>query len=230
MSVLATVTDALQPRRDAGRRFRNRRHAGRVLARRLRSLADDDPVVLGVRGGGLPVAAEVAAELDAPLDVIVVRHVRVHERPAVTIGAAAEGGVAVLDHELVHSMQIGREELDEAVARAQAEVADDVARYRSGRTPAQLVDCTVVLVDEGITSGATARAAIRAVRLLGADPVVLATPVGRAEVVRELKDEADEVVCLRSPTVLWGVGFWYESYDPVPEPAMIAALAGARHV
>jgi putative phosphoribosyl transferase len=230
MSVLATVTDGLQPRRDSGRRFRNRRHAGRVLARRLRWLEDDDPMVLGVQGGGLPVAAEVAAELGAPLDVMVVRHIRVHERPAVTIGAAAEESVAVLDDELVHSMQIGPEELEQAVARAQAQVIEDVARYRGNRTLAQLVDCTVVLVDDGITSGAKARAAIRAARRLGADPIVLATPVGRAEVMKDLGDEADAVVCLRRPAVLWSVGFWYESYDPVPEQAVIAALAGARHV
>jgi putative phosphoribosyl transferase len=230
MSALAVITSALQSRSDAKRRFRNRRHAGRLLGERLLSLADDDPVVLGIHGGGLPVAAEVAAGLEAPLDVLVVRHIHVRERPTITIGAAAENGVAVLDEEHVVSLQVGADELDDAVARAQAEVREDVARYRGGRSMSELVDRTAVLVDEGLTTGAKARAAIRAARAFGADPVVLAIPVGRAEVIRELAKEADDVVCLRKPEVLWGVAFWYESYEPVPEPAVIAALAGARHL
>ena len=230
MSALVAITSALQSRTESHRRFRNRRHAGRLLAERLLPLADDDPVVLGVQGGGLPVAVEVAAALDAPLEVIVVRHIHVRERPAITIGAAAEGGVAVLDEDQVRSLQIAPDELDEAVARAQEEVRRDVVRYRGDRASAPLVDRTTVLVDEGLTSGAKARAAIRAARTFGADPVVLATPVGRAEVARALTDEADEVVCLRNPKVLWAVGFWCESYDRVPEAAAIAALADARHV
>lgn len=228
MSALESVTDSPKARRGQRRRFRNRRHAGRLLGQRLLELGDEDPVVLAIRGGGLPVAAEVAEALHAPLDVIVARKIRVHQHPAVVIGAAAETGIAVFDEEYMHSLQVQPDELDEALARVQAEIRRDVARYRVGRELDALVDRTAILVDDGVTSGMTARVALRVARALGADPIVLAAPVARAEVARALADEADEVVCLRTPTVLWAVGFWYENYDPVPEAAMIEALAGAR--
>ncbi len=228
MSALASVSYSLQNWNHSQRRFRNRRHAGRELAERLLALADDDPVVLGIRVTGFPVAVEVAQALEAPLDMIVACKIRVRDQPPVTIGAAAEAGVAVLDEEHVRTLRVGADELDEALVRAHAEVRRDVALYRGGRPLVAMADRTAVLIDDGLTSGSTARAAVRAARALGADRVVLATPVARAEVARALAAEADQIVCLRRPKVLWGVGFWYDNYDPVPEAAVVEALSAQR--
>ena len=160
------------------RAFRDRREAGRALAEVVRSRELDAPVVFGLPRGGVPVAFEVATALDAPLDVIVARKIGAPSNPELAIGAIAEGGVQVLDHALIRRLFVSHEELEHAIARATAELLERVARYRRGAPPVSLEGRTAVVVDDGLATGATACAALRAIRACGPRRVVLAVPVG----------------------------------------------------
>ena len=207
-------------------RFADRRAAGRELAARLRSLAIEDPIVFGLARGGVPVAYEVAQALGAPLDVLVVRKIGAPGNPELGIGAIAEGGVRVLDEDAVRRMLVSVEELDAAIARARGEVAARVERYRGGRPPLEARGRTAIVVDDGLATGGTARAALRAVRAQGPRRLVLAVPVGAPETVHALRDEADQVVCVLEPERMWAVGLWYEHFDQTSDAEIAQLLAG----
>jgi putative phosphoribosyl transferase len=209
------------------RTFRDRRSAGRELGERLSARADEDPVVIGLARGGVPVAHEVAVALGAPLDVLVVRKIGAPANPEYGIGAVAEGGVRVLNEDAIRLLMMSPEELEASVARAQEEVDERVRRYRDGRLRLALKGRTVILVDDGLATGGTARAALRALRTRDPRRLVLAVPVGAPETVAALSEEADEVVCLRQPTHLRAVGAWYEHFEPTPDSEVVEALAGA---
>jgi putative phosphoribosyl transferase len=208
------------------RRFTDRHAAGRELAERLSSVAIEDPVVLGLARGGVPVAYEVAKALRAPLDVLVVRKIGAPGNPEYGIGAIAEGGVRVLNHEAVRHLLISVEELEAAIARARAEVDARVQRYRGGRPPLELKGRTVIVVDDGLATGGTARAALRAVRARDPRLLVLAVPVGAPETVESLREEANQVVCLLQPELMWAVGLWYEHFEPTGDAEIATLLAG----
>ncbi len=210
----------------ATHKFADRRAAGRELAEHLRRFAAEDTVVLGLARGGVPVAYEVARTLGAPLDVLVVRKIGAPGNPEYGIGAVAEGDVRVLNHEAVRQLLVSVEELEAAVARARGEIAALVRRYRGARSPLEMRGRTAIVVDDGLATGGTARAALRAVRARHPRRLVLAVPVGAPDSVESLRREADEVVCVLAPELLWAVGLWYEHFEPTGDAEVVELLSG----
>lgn len=193
--------------------FADRKDAGRRLGRHLAELpVGPDVVVLGLPRGGVPVAAEVARALDAPLDVIVVRKIGVPFQPEVAMGAIAEGGARIVDTDLMDRLGLGVREFASVEARERATLDERVTRLRRGREPLDLTGRTALIVDDGIATGATASAACQAARMRGAARVIVAAPVGSSDVRREVRG-ADEVVCLHQPVSFGAVGAYYNRFD-----------------
>ncbi len=207
--------------------FADRRAAGRELASRLAVLAPEQPLVLGLARGGIPVAFEIAQTLDAPLDVLVARKIGAPENPEFGIGAVAEGEPPMIDTETLRWLRISDADLQRAVVRARAEVDARVARYRGDR-PLDVTGRTVIVVDDGIATGGTARAALHAVRAKGPRRLVLAVPVGVPSTLRELAAVADEVVCLAAPEQMRAVGAWYEDFSQTTDDEVLTLLAARR--
>ncbi len=207
-------------------RFADRHAAGRELGARLLELSPQDPVVLGLARGGVPVAFEVARAIGAPLEVFVVRKIGAPGNPEYGIGAVAEGGALVIDDRAVHRLLVSEDELRGAVAHARAELSQRLARYRDARPAPDLQDRVVIVVDDGLATGGTARAALRAVRAQRPARLILAVPVGAADTVAALREEADEVVCLREPAPFWAVGAWYEDFRPTSDAEIEQLLDG----
>jgi putative phosphoribosyl transferase len=208
--------------------FDDRVDAGRRLAAELLrvepGLLDEDVVVLGLPRGGVPVAAEVAAVLHAPLDVVVVRKLGVPWQPEVAMGALGEGGVELLDSRVVRSLGITPDDV-ELVRRRELDALDArVATLRAGRAPLDLVGRTAVVVDDGLATGSTARAACGVVMHRGAARVLLAAPVGPASTVATFPD-ADRVVCVLTPTDFTAVGQFYRDFTPTTDDEVVAILA-----
>jgi putative phosphoribosyl transferase len=192
--------------------FTDRRQAGRMLGKELERFRSLDPVVLGLPRGGVPVAAEVARALQAPLDVIVVRKLGVPLHPEFAMGAIGEGDVCYIDWDVVSKLGLSGRELALTVRRERAELASRVRRVRAGRPQLDLTGRTVILVDDGIATGSTVTAAIRVARDLGAGRVVVATPVAPDDTIRSLRRIADEVVVLESPQPFYAVGEAYLAF------------------
>ena len=208
--------------------FRDRREAGRLLAEALRRLTLEDPVVLGLPRGGVPVAYEVARALDAPLDVLVARKIGAPSNPEFAIGAVAEGGVEVLDHASIRALSLSHEELEHAIEYARAQLDERTRRYRKDAAPVPVEGRTAVIVDDGLATGATARAAVCAVRARRPRRVVLAVPVGAPESLARLRAEADDVVCVQEPELLWAIGFWYERFGQTSDAEVNELLRRAH--
>jgi putative phosphoribosyl transferase len=206
-------------------RFRNRTDAGRRLARRLDELRGRDVVVLGLPRGGVPVAREVAAVLGAPLDVLVVRKLGVPRQPELGFGAIGEHGVRVLNEDVLRQVRVTEDDRAEVERSERAELARRVRRYRRGREPVPLAGRTVVVVDDGLATGATAEAACRVVRHRGAARIVLAVPVGAPSAAQRLRDVADEVICLGTPDLFGSVGAWYDDFTQVTDEEVTGLLA-----
>lgn len=210
-------------------RFRDRRDAGRRLTERLTPLAGDHPLVIALPRGGVPVAAEIAVALAAPLDVLIVRKLGHPQQPELGLGAIAEGGCTVLNQRLITSAGVTTAALDEVAEAEQRELRRRVRRYRGDRPRVPVAGRTIVLVDDGLATGFTARAAIEVLRQEGAHSVVVAVPVAPAETVTELRRLADAVVCLETPEGFRAIGEWYDDFEPVPddEVARLLAATGA---
>jgi len=211
------------------KRFADRADAGRRLAERLRDYAGrENVVVLGLPRGGVPVAAEVARALEAPLDVFLVRKLGVPGREELAFGAIASGGARVLNPDVVGSLGIDERTIEEVSARERAELERRAEAYRGTAAPPDLRDRTVILVDDGLATGASMRAAVEAVRGLGPERVVVAVPAAARQTCAELERTVDEVVCLLTPEPFFAVGMWYRDFSETTDEQVRAALARAR--
>jgi predicted phosphoribosyltransferase len=213
--------------------FANRDEAGRSLADAVRrhlggAGPDERRLVLGLPRGGLPVAEHVARELDAPLDVLTVRKLGAPSHEELAMGAIASGGIQVLDRGLVDRLGVSDARLQQVVEREQAELRRREQAFREGREPLALTDATVVLVDDGVATGATMKAAIDAVREGGATKVVVAIPLAPDDTLRELRAKADVVICLESPSPFWAVGQGYRDFPQVQDDEVRSVLSEAR--
>ncbi len=214
------------PERDVT--FEDRTDAGRRLAGRLIRYRDERPVILALPRGGVPVGYEISRALDAPLDVITARKLGAPGQPELAVGAVAPGGVRVLNERVVHWLAIPEDWLDAAAEKEREEIRRRLERFRGQRPEPDLKDKTVILVDDGIATGMTVRAAIRAVRAREPRRIVLAVPVCARETAGELSREVDELVCLETPSDLWAIGFWYRNFEQVPDEEVVALLESTR--
>lgn len=209
--------------------FQNRTHAGRMLAPWLRSYAGRlDVVVLGLPRGGVPVAAELARALSLPLDVLCVRKVGMPGHEELAMGAVAPRGVVVRNADIIASGGITDEEFELVAARERSELERRERRYRGGRRPLDLHGKVAVLVDDGIATGATVKAAIGAARALGARGVIVATPVIARESLDVLRAEADEVFTVLAPETLFAIGEFYEDFSQTGDEEVERLLAAAE--
>jgi putative phosphoribosyl transferase len=208
--------------------FRDRREAGRRLAEALLHLRDSSPVVLGLPRGGVPVAFEVAQALDAPLDVLIVRKLGVPHQPELGMGAVGEDGVRVLNPEVIRGSGVSDEDIAQVEARERIAVEQRARLFRDARPDVSLDGRTAIIVDDGLATGGTARAAIQVARAHGADRVVLAVPVAPPDTADALGRDADEVVCLESPEPFWAIGAWYGDFSPTVDREVIDLLHEAR--
>lgn len=211
-------------------RFADRREAGRQLAAQLLPLAHESPVVIGLPRGGVPVADEVAAALGAPLEVLAVRKLGAPHNPEYGVGAIAEDGTRVFDPEALAVLEIDGGVLEAIVSREAAELRRRVDAYRGpDRRPIPLQGRTVIVVDDGVATGVTDTAALRAIHHRRPRRLLLAIPVCPPETVARLRAEADEVVCLVAPARMHGVGEWYDDFAQVSDQQVIATLEARRN-
>ncbi|HVA05098.1 MAG TPA: phosphoribosyltransferase [Acidimicrobiales bacterium] len=205
--------------------FADRRDAGRRLAEVLvrSGLFDEEqpavmgPVVMGMARGGVPVAFEVSSALDAPLDVVVVRKLGHPRQPELGLGAIGEDGVRVTNDALVAKLGVPEDVIDGVAAQEAIELERRLVVCRGGRAPVEVLGRTVIVVDDGLATGFTARAAIEVMRRRGAARVVLAVPVGPPDAVEALRDVADAVVCVETPKKFFGLSEWYEDFSQLSD-------------
>ena len=206
--------------------FRDRAHAGRELGARLLHLAGrDDVTVLALPRGGVPVAYEVARALGAPLDLLLARKVGVPGHPELAMGAIAGGGVRVLNASVLQAVGVPPEAVEEAVRREEVELLRREESYGGSRPRHPVSGRVVVVVDDGLATGATMRAAVTALRAQLAGRILVAVPVGPPETCQEMAREADEVVCVRTPRSFHAVGQWYDDFSQTTDDEIRALLA-----
>jgi putative phosphoribosyl transferase len=220
------VRDAF--RGDAFDRFADRQDAGRQLADLLETkIGGEDVVVLALPRGGVPVAHEVSSRLGAPLDILLVRKLGVPWQPELAFGAIATGGVVVVNEDHVRALGLGEDVVSDIIERERLELERRERLYRDDHSPVEIAGKTVVVVDDGIATGSTVRAALESLAERGAARRIVACPVAAAETVSGLEDEADEVVCLRTPVQFAAVGAWYDDFAPVSDSEVKQLLVQA---
>lgn len=209
--------------------FPNRAEAGRRLAERLTAYhGRDDTIVLGLPRGGVPVAYEVARQLDLPLDVFVVRKLGVPGFEELAMGAIASGNVSVLNNDVMRALPNPKAMLDLVMAQEKVELERRETQYRQNRPPLLLKGQIVILVDDGLATGATMRAAAAALRKQGVTKIVVAVPVGAPETCQELFSEVDEITCVAMPASFHGVGQFYEDFSQTSDEEVRQLLEKAR--
>jgi len=194
--------------------FRNRTHAGQVLARMLEEYSNrDDVLVLAVPRGGVPVASEIAKALHAPLDVFLVRKLGVPGQEELAMGAIATGGIRVLNYAVVNHLGVPDHVIDTATKAEQRELDRREQAYRGTREPPEVRGRTIILVDDGLATGSTMRAAVTALRQQKPARIIVAVPVAAASTCQEFRQEVDQIICATTPEPFYGVGQWYEDFS-----------------
>jgi len=206
--------------------FSDRSDAGRRLARTLSGYKGRNAVVLALPRGGVPVAAEVAAVLDAPLDLILVRKIGVPDQPELAMGAVVDGAepIVVRNEEVIELSGITPREFDEVCARELAEIERRRRFYIGERVRAAITGQVVIVIDDGIATGATTRAALQAIRKRKPKELVLAVPVAPPDTIKELRKEADTVVCLETPEIFGAIGYFYRDFRQVSDDEVVEIL------
>jgi putative phosphoribosyl transferase len=208
--------------------FKDRVEAGQILANKLTKYAGQNPLVLALPRGGLPVAFEVAKTLKAPLDVYIVRKLGVPGQEELAMGAIATGGVRVLNQPVVDSMQISEEEIETETRKEQAELSRREELYRAGRPPLEVSKRTVILIDDGIATGSTIKAAIAALKKQDASRIIVGVPVAPLSTIEELKNEVDEVVCVSTPDFFIAISVWYDVFPQITDDEVREFLKNAE--
>jgi len=210
--------------------YQDRFDAGRNLAMRLSEYANrQDVVILALPRGGLPVAFEVAGALKAPLDVFLVRKLGLPGYEELAMGALASGDVRVINEDVVRQFKIPQHVMDAVAAEQQRELERREQMYRAGREPLNVAGKTVILIDDGLATGSTMRAAVQALRLSNAQKIVVAVPVGAAATCENLRSEADQVVCAEAPEDFTAVGRWYVDFTQTTDEEVCELLNRAAH-
>ncbi|MGK7872817.1 MAG: phosphoribosyltransferase [Xenococcaceae cyanobacterium] len=208
--------------------LQNRTEAGRLLASKLAAYANrSDVLVLALPRGGVPVAFEIAKALNVPLDICLVRKLGVPKRKELAMGAIAMGGVMVINHDVVDWLHISKKMIDQVAAQEWQELERRDRLYRGNRPVPDMSNRTIILVDDGIATGSTLRAAIAALRQQQPKTIVVAVPVAPPSTCKELKAEVDKVVCLRTPEPLYSISLWYEDFSQTTDGEVRNLLARA---
>ena len=209
-------------------RFANRAEAGRMLAEALSAyIGRRGILILALPRGGVPVAYEVAKALSAPMDLWLVRKLGVPGQEELALGALAGKNIRVLNDDIISLLNIDQSAIDIVIAREQAELERRNRLYRQGRPPPDIEGKTIIIIDDGLATGATMRAAIASLRQAGAAWIIAAVPVGAVSTCRKIEQEADELVCLHTPQPFYGVGQWYTDFSQTSDEEVLALLTSA---
>jgi putative phosphoribosyl transferase len=205
--------------------FQDRREAGRALAAELAALkGTPDMIVLGIPRGGVVVGHEIAKELDAPLDVYITRKIGAPHNPELAIGAVASDGTLIIDQQLVRRLGVAQAYIDEESERQKLEISRRLAEYRGDQKAPRLRGKVVILVDDGVATGATTLVTIKAIKAQEPSQLILAVPVGPRDSIESLRKEVDRLVCLHAPEIFWAVGAFYNVFDQTSDEEVKALL------
>lgn len=210
--------------------FQNRQEAGQLLAEKLIEYRNEEPIILALPRGGVPVAFPVAQSLEAPLDVVVARKIGAPHNSEYGIGAIAENGVLVLDQRAVNLIGVTEEQLEQLKEQETTELERRVQKYRRNKSLSPLKDRLVILVDDGLATGVTAQAAITAVRKEEPRAVIFAAPVCAGDSISKIKAEVKELVCLHLPTNLRAIGQYYRRFEQTSDEQVVELLEASRNI
>jgi putative phosphoribosyl transferase len=210
--------------------IRDRAEGGQILAAKLKQYAKrPDVIILGLPRGGVPVAFQVATILDLPLDIFLVRKLGVPGQEELAMGAIASGGVRVLNGDIIDAMQIPESIIDTVAVKEQRELERREKFYKQDAPPLDITNKTVILIDDGLATGATMRAAAEALKLQNVSKIVIAVPVAAESTCRELSHLVDEIVCALTPEPFYGVGYWYDDFSQTTDAEVIELLKKIHH-